>query len=388
MSPQTLEFNVVSFRNLETPFQKEGYREYFAVVDVNLLPDELSDWMEINARSPKLTGSVPTAIRNGFQDEPDLFVFMNRGLVVAAEKVMFDNKESKVTLHLSNPKLHGLLDGGHTYKIVKEEIESISDVDSRPRYIRIEFLEGFNQDDITDIVGARNRSNQVKDESLMNLDGQFKYLKIALSGSSFLDKIAFKENELDNEENLKPIDVKEVIAILTAFEKQRFGDENHPTISYSSKGECLKNFRDNPEAYRKFGPLTQDVLILYDNIRKELPNIYNKRGGRFGKLTGVTKRTQPLHYIDDRSEYGVPDGFVYPILAAFRALIEEKSDGMYIWGKGLSPIDLLKGDVGQSLAAAIGRRALEDQNPSKTGKSASVWTECYQAVQIAYLKAN
>ena len=74
MPPKTISMPAVSFRNLETPFQKEGYREFFAVVDAHSLPDELSDWMEINARTPRLTGPVPKAIRDGFHDEPDMFV--------------------------------------------------------------------------------------------------------------------------------------------------------------------------------------------------------------------------------------------------------------------------------------------------------------------------
>ena len=388
MSPKTISFPVVSFRNLETPFQKEGYREYFAIVDTHSLPDELSDWMEINARTPRLTGPVPKAIRDGFHDEPEMFVFMNRGLVVATEKVTFDNKESIVTIQLSNPKLHGLLDGGHTYKIVKEETELLSDTQTHPRYVRVEFLEGFNQDDIPDIVGARNTSNQVKDKSLMNLQEKFSFLKLALKDASYSGKIAYKENELDDEENPRPIDIREVVAILTAFEKQKFGNTNHPIISYNSKKACLDHFDANPNAYRKFGPLAQDILELYDHIRKQLPRLYNETGGRFGRLTGVTtysgRKAQPLYYIEGETTYGVPDGFVYPILGAFRAFLEERSDGMYMWGKGLVPEEMLKGDLGHSLAAAIGRRALEDQNPSKTGKSVSLWNECYLIVKDAY----
>jgi AIPR protein len=392
MNPTIFTIPVVSFRNVETPFQKEGYREYFAVIDTRFLPDELgSEWMEINARTPKLTGAVPKAIRDGFHDEPDMFVFMNRGLVIAAEKVSFDNKESTVTITLTTPKLHGLLDGGHTYKIVKEENDALLDTPSAPRYIRVEFLEGFDHDAITNIVGARNTSNQVKDQSLMNLEGQFKYLRLALKDTQYVDKIAFKENELDVDENPKPIDVREVIAILTAFEKQQFGDDSHPIIAYSSKKACLDHFRDSPEAYRKFGPLAQDMLALYDDIRDQLPRLYNDIGGKFGRLTGVTKyngrKRQPLYYIEGESEYGVPDGFVYPILGAFRALLEERADGMYSWGKGLDPAELLRGELGHSLAAAIGRKALEDRNPSRTGKSVSVWSECYLLVQNAYLKA-
>ena len=185
---------------METPLQRKGYREYLAVVDTRYLPDELSEWMDINARHPKLTGAVPNAIRGGFHDEPDMFVFMNRGLVIAADKVAYDNKSSTVSFELANPKLHGLLDGGHTYTIVKAEEDGLNgEGEAQSRYVRVEFLEGFGHDDIIDIVGARNTSNQVKDPSLMNLEGQFQFLRLALKGTAYLEKIVFKENDTDSE---------------------------------------------------------------------------------------------------------------------------------------------------------------------------------------------
>jgi hypothetical protein len=83
----------------------------------------------------------------------------------------------------------------------------------------------------------------------------------------------------------------------------------------------------------------------------------------------------------------VPDDFVYPILGAFRALLEEKA-GKYVWAKKLSPIDMLKGPLGKKLAATIGNFALEAKNPSKTGKSPLVWQSCYQAAEVKYLRAH
>jgi len=130
-----------------------------------------------------------------------------------------------------------------------------------------------------------------------------------------------------------------------------------------------------------------------------LPDLYNRvrgksgevAGGKFGKLTGVTtydgKRRAQLLFIGQESKYGVPAGFVYPVLAAFRALLVEKS-GRYAWGKGVDPLTLLKGQLGETLADTIGNFALDARNPSKTGKSPLVWQACYQAAQVAYLSRS
>src|SRR5438034_7905477 len=129
--PTKLTFPVTSFRNLDTPFQKHGYRDYFAIVEIKHLPD-LDGWRKINVRDPKMTGSVPDAIRSSARDNPELFAFMNRGIVLSVESVNFDNKTGKLTLVMRDPTLHGLLDGGHTYNILLEEREALE----FPQYVR------------------------------------------------------------------------------------------------------------------------------------------------------------------------------------------------------------------------------------------------------------
>ena len=135
---------------------------------------------------------------------------------------------------------------------------------------------------------------------------------------------------------------------------------------------------------------------MYDLIQLHLPDLYNtaraKRGdvsgGKFGHLTGVTKhkgsRKANLLFLDRESDYTVPTGFIYPMLGAFRALLEEKR-GRYVWGKGIDPEVLLLGELGETLAETIGIFARDERNPSKTGKSPLVWQSCYQAGMLAYL---
>ena len=106
-----------------------------------------------------------------------------------------------------------------------------------------------------------------------------------------------------------------------------------------------------------------------------------------GVTTYKGKRKTPLLFIGQESNYGVPAGFVYPMLGAFRALLETKG-GRYVWGKGLDPVNLLKGTLGEKLAETIGNFALDARNPSKTGKQPLVWQSCYQAGQVVYLKAK
>jgi hypothetical protein len=389
----SITFPVVSFRNIETPFQRLGYKNYLAVVDIRDLPD-LTGWRKINVRDPKLTGAVPRAIRESVHANPDLFLFLNRGIVLSVDSVSFDNKTSDLTLGLSDPNLHGLLDGGHTYTILQDE-KATSPEESQ--YVKVEILEGFRQDEIPMLVDARNTSNQVRDQSLMNLQGQFDKLKSHLEGTPYSNLIAYKEYELANDGAPKPVDIREVIAILTCFDKANFSDRVHPINAYRSKAACLQHFSRHTEDFEKLYPLAPQILALYDHVQLLLPDLYNRVraesgevvGGKFGKLTGVTtydgKGRAQLYFIGKTANYGVPSGFVYPVLAAFRAFIVERG-GQYIWGEGINPLHLLNGPLGETLAETIGNFALETRNPSKTGKSPLVWQACYQAAEVAYLR--
>ena len=280
-SPTRFTFPVVSFRHLETPFHKQGYRDYFAVVDIRQLPD-LSGWRKINVRDPKLTGSLPEKIRASVGDNPELFLFMNRGIVLSAESVSFDNKTSKLTLTMRDVNLHGLLDGGHSYNILLEERESLEE----PQYVKLEILEGFRSEEIPNLVDARNSSTQVRDQSLMNLSGEFEKLKQAIRKRPYADLIAYKEYEVLEDGSSKPIDVRDVIAILTTFDRDHFDDKVHPIAAYSKKAACLQHFSENKKSYEKIYPLAHDILKLYDYIQLNLPELYNKVRATGGVVGG------------------------------------------------------------------------------------------------------
>lgn len=393
-SPTHLTFPVVSFRHLETPFQSKGFRDYFAIVEVKHLPD-LSDWRKINVRDPKLTGSVPRAIRDSLHANLETFLFLNRGLVISAADVSFDSRSGKLSLAMEDPNLHGLMDGGHTHKILIEEQEGLEG----PQYVRLEIIQGFTKDDIRDLVEARNTSNQVRDESLMNLAGEFDKLKKAVQRRQYADLIAYKEHEIMEDGGTKPIDIREIISLLMVFDRDHFDASTHPINAYRSKAASLNHFAQNRKSFEKVYPLAHDVLQLWDHIHLQLPELYNRArgkgedvsGGKFGKLTGVAmyegKRREPLYFINGESKYSIPTGFKYPILGAFRAILEEH-EGRYVWGKGLDPKVLLMSGLGETLAGIVGNFALDQRNPSKTGKSALVWQSCYQAAELVYLRSK
>ncbi len=249
--------------------------------------------------------------------------------------------------------------------------------------------------EISDIVGARNTSNQVMEQSLLELEKKFNPIKNVLKDKFYFNNIAFKEYELDEKTMVpKSIDIREIVAIMYMFNKDLFSAHKHPIKAYSTKASCLNHFKDSIEKknsiYEKLYPLLPDFLRLRDELYLKLPDLYNKAGklyrdnvtgGRFGSVTGVNYYDESpkveLPFIKKKSHYRIPVSFIYPLLAAFRVFVDT-SNGKYRWHPDCDPFKLIDGDLGLNLANALANVVLEDRSPNKTGKSVPLWTNCYK----------
>ena len=125
------------------------------------------------------------------------------------------------------------------------------------------------------------------------------------------------------------IDSREIVAILSMFNIEKF-DTVHPIQAYSSKAAILKIYLENPEYYRKFVNVAPDIFDLYDIIECEFASAFNEGGGRYGrkaysgyknnKVVGKSK------FFGRDLYYKIPDGIIYPTLAAFRCLLIENKE--------------------------------------------------------------
>jgi hypothetical protein len=376
---------LASFRKVFSSPSGKNKNMYVAIVNIQDLPKEFEDWLTINPREATPNTGVGKLIRDSLIDRPDEFIFRNRGLTVIAEKVSFDNHANIATLDMSNEKIHGLLDGGHTYRVIQSELENLTDdkSDLKQAYVRIELLEGFEDlDEVVDIVYARNKSAQVKEQSLAELRGLFDTIKEILNGQSYSNRIAYKEIELLDDGSKKDIDIKDIVSYLMCFDTESFTDKNHPIAAYSSKGSVLKMYEKNPDHMKKYVALLPKILQLVDTIKLLIPIEYVKQGGKWGKLLGVNKEDSELPFISSFSEYQTPNGFIYPILAAFRSLVKVEKNKVE-WKA--EPLGFLT-EIKSLLAETIGEQAISVHNPNKLGKDSATWRLCYALVALEVAK--
>lgn len=393
---QKLVFRVESFRKLPNPYQQHSDENdlgdttpqmYMAMCDVKSVPDNIP--MDTNPRKQKLTTTVAKKIKESLLDVTSAdFYLLNRGMLISAKSVAFNNYNNELTIVLEDTELHGNVDGGHTYKVI---LENRDELDYNQQYVKLEILTGI-ENIFENLAAARNTSTSVKDQSIAELENKFELIKKGIKNEPFYKRVYFEENA-DGD-----IDVKDILAILSMFNLDKYKDENDlPVSAYNGKKthvdyylEKYNEYMEGPNnPYTKMQPIMIDVFKLYDRIETGIESFYrqNNPKGRYGAIKGVMPAKKGKCYIskygEKTMENSTPTAFIVPILGAFRALLEER-DGVYQWKS--DPFIMIK-RIGKDLVeTTIERSRTLGNNPNAVGKDKGNWKTLYQTVLIESLK--
>ena len=386
-------FKVLSFRKNYEDLDNE-WAYYTAVVDLRDVPAEFEDWRKVNLRDPNLKGDVYNAIVGTIKNTPETFLRKNRGITILAEGVELNKTNDRLTIRLVNDKLHGIVDGGHTFTGIKEARN-----ETTVGYVSMHIMTGIKDlREVVDIVDARNRSRSAQSQSLDNLAGVYEPIKKALSGFPYAEEISYSEYEVNDKLKRKPISVREILSYVYCMNPEdHVGTDDHPIAAYSGKGvvvdyfsppsaDEIKNGAMGGKGYanrviEKAAPLLPSILSFVDFLYKEIPIAYNgeEEEGRFGGLStmGVRVKEVRLHFGGGHADYDYPDAFLYPVLAAFRKKIQVKG-GKWEWIGNPEEIWAKSKD---SLGARL--RQMVEQSPSanKLGKSSMNWTFIGDAIR-------
>lgn len=384
MIRKTIKVSDNNFRKFEDPLGNEDSKKYIFYARTCDVPDGIP--MATNPRDQKLTSSVATEIRDSLLSNDGLFHLKNRGIVLSAKRVRYDNRLQEVTIEFDDNSCHGNIDGGHTYKILLENKDK--DLD---QYVQFEVMTGV-ENMIADLAEARNTSVAVDAKSMAELREKFDPIKESLEGMPFFNRISFKQNQITRDEDtnraLKMIDARDIVSIICMFNIEKYSSTNHPTKAYSSKQAMLAEYLDNPEHYRKFVNVVPDIFDLYEAIETEFAAAYNENGRMYGrKPYAGYKEGNPVgksKFGQNELYYKIPDGLLYPILASFRALLElDEETGKYRWMNGKDPIDVWnKHKTGITRSVMDLANSLGDK-PTVFGKDPSLWNYAYMLLTAA-----
>ncbi|GEM_PF-1286769 len=350
-----------------------------------------------NPRQPDITAKPCKQMLETLEQEPEYFTDCNRGLLLIAEKVYFTNPnaaEKKVVIDFGadedgNPR-GGLVDGGHTYAVLLEKMadESLADL---PIFVTV--IEGA-EEFATKLARARNTSVQVAEKSIANLELEFEGIKKSLG--EYSERVIYFENESKGED-IATFQIEELLALLTALNRDLYDKTTQPTIVYTGIATCFNKWmnKKNRATYEKLYPILPTIVETYEYLYANFEKFALSSGTKkFGNINGIEtsrgkgRNKKPvavrLPFTGQSVRYKLSKGFSMPIFAALRFLLEER-DGKFIWA--VDPKEFLKkhGDklVGQILEAHTREYG---SNPNKTGKSKVLWQNIANAVIIHSLE--
>jgi hypothetical protein len=294
--------------------------------------------------------------------------------------------DDKGTVEISFSDGQGIVDGGHTYEIILENKQECPD----NQFVKFEILTGITDKAMAEAIAqGLNTAVQVQEMSLANLAGKFEWIKTLLKDTPYAGEIVYKENEKGQ------YDIREIVGLLTLFNKDEFDDTRHPLKAYTSKAASLTLYTKpgGQVSYEKLKPLIKDILYLHDYIQLKARDLYNKKyQGKAASLAFYNTRKCGKHklvFIDNECPSILYDGALYPILGAFRFLVEQK-DGSdkYSWKPGsfkgvLKLFDQVGGDLIYITKNTSDSRG---KNPNAVGKDENHWDNLYKTVALAYLQ--
>ncbi|MDB6124262.1 MAG: hypothetical protein JWQ71_3255 [Pedosphaera sp.] len=405
-------------RVLVDPIEPKSKSRAILCVPVSIVFDSgLRDWLEANVRDQKMGSVIAKGIIRTLDERPDNMHPLNRGITVLSNGFRYDSHAKMFTILLRDPKKHGVIDGGHTFRAIEQVLQKRKDagVEAPNAYVNVEVLAGY--DDIaSDIISARNSVAAVRDSAIYNLEGIFQDLKSSLRKAKVEDLVAFRQNEQN--EN-KPLSVEEVLAVCTLFHPLFADGTSHPMKAYTSRASCVEIYADewqkahaktnsDPTLWRKgFGKiihLAPDFLRLCEEIEIEADEARRRIGGlqalksgddkengtRDGKSRGRAMKElsgpRELVVTGKSVQSGWPTGYLYPIVAAMRPLIDYSGE-VAKW-KVPDPMKVFCGTSNELVKTLLAYAEEYGRKPNAVGKSQLCWKSLYDTVEVGLLRAQ
>ena len=375
--------------------------KYWLTVAAKDFPADIST--AANARDPVgLNRRVYKEVRDSLDGKTATlgsFDLMNKGITVLAKTVKMIDKEKGLFDITVDDEEGGIVDGAHTAQIIQEA--NADGTTPEQQYVEVYVRTSVDSDLISDIARGLNTGIQVAPQSIYNIGGVFDWLKEEIRGESYECQISWKESD-DTD-----YDVRDLIGVLEVFNIFDFPNEvsvgKHPIAAYEKWSVPLKKFADDFEEnkeslinskYYRLRNLLKDALVLYDRIRHDFREIHNEAGGSAGKMNIIEEASERRGSFEfpfsdlPPSKYRLTKGATFPILAAFRAYVEENAKtGEARWRGGFAKVLEVWEEAGRDLVDETFQLTREGvRNPDQIGKNRKHWANLYMRLQLRLLQ--
>lgn len=364
-------------------------------VRVEDVPQELENWMSINPRIPRrntkgaLAGVVAHQIVETLREHPEKFAFKNQGIYLIVNKIDFVKEkggQGVLTLQLTDPSQQGLVNGGHTFFAIREVIDGGEYPDPWDAYVRLHILamENVDSDLIADIAEGLNRSLQVDNTSIENLQGSFNEIKRSLEGKQGSDQIAYKMGDSGE------VDIEQVLTYMDLLNLEDFPDrKTHPHTIFGKPKAVLDTFIKDKEndsrVFKRLVPHLHEILVLIDRIQQlAAPKFPGKlkvsNTKKNNRVRSPKNKERKAHFAGGIINGHLHLGWLYPMVSAFRANISrtawEEEELKWL----VNPEELLKATIDEMAGIVLKENEDNKGKPAEVGRKEAAYRGCYSVI--------
>lgn len=377
-----VEFPFYSFRNVSCPEDTDSGRKVLfghapATSILKLPTDEnVRDYLlEAEGRKRRQPTQVHRAITETLKNTPHNFSVLNGGVTLVARD--YEADEKRKVLRLLKPSI---INGSQTQGVLKDFYRELDIVGEEPSVIHVTFELIVTDDDelIAETSISRNFQNDVMSVSIAGRLGQLEELEKSVQKVYPQYKLRQSETQLSDDY----IATERLIQVITALTPEELwpkpGETDNPnkTYTYAMKTKCLKDFQNvfrkakdetdpEHEKYRKLYQFYLDIAPQAYALHEKWKTHPGFRGTR---LRSIEREGRIIKEI--------PDGIIFPILAALSAFAKKTADGWRI-----EP-PLMFSDEDIITAAVTVYQEIADRNPQTMGKNKACYSQLYQLTSL------
>lgn len=314
-------------------------------------------------KSPTL---VHQAIRKTLKETPEIFGVLNGGTVLVARSAEIDDKKRQLILTDAS-----IINGSQTRGEVQRYFDHRSEDEINDPSIKFEIIVTDDDDLIAEISISRNFQNDVKPISIAGRRGQLDDLEKSIQTVYPNKKLRKSESDLTADGDF--LDTEKLIQVTFALmpddTPKPLGislDLTNKVFTYSQKTRCLKIFQklaDSPETemYKTFIGIAPLAWRLFEHWKKH----QNFIGTQIKSIERENGKVVE-----------VPDGIIFPILAAHSAFVYKAAAGWQL----NKPEQL--GDQELITVAKQTYMDIAGHNPQSMGKSKACYSSLMQITSI------
>jgi hypothetical protein len=331
--------------------------------------------VDAEGKKRKRLTDVHREIRDTLRNRPEDFPTLNSGIVIVARGAEVDDKNNVIELRGAS-----IINGSQTRGELENYLQhcKTSEIVAHDVHVKFEIIVTDDDDLIAEISIARNFQNDVARISIAGRRQQLEELEAALQVE--IPDIKLRKKETDRADDF--YDTEKLIQVITALVptdlwfNTKEAIDPRKSYTYSGKSKCLKEFQDIHKAAKDPNIANADQQKRYQFFIDMAPTAYRLYGKWIAHQGFNGSRLRSIERDKDGNTTRVPDGMVFPMIAALSAFMK-KENGKWIYSppKSFTDGDLIQAAISQYKETA-------GSNPGTMGKTHSVYSSLFQLTSI------